>query len=133
MSKTYEEKWRVKITGLPKNVSALNLSKQLRINIRRICIPGTQDKQSSWYAWVHDFGNETQAKAFTTQWDQKELYPNYRIRCKASKKLRKPLNQASNVTRTYSSNISHQTTLTQDQEIDDSSSQQETSSDESGK
>jgi len=90
--------WCVKITGLPKNVSALDLSKEFGISANRIILSKKQHHSNDWYAEIVKFKNEKHAKEFASRWDRQYYCGQYQIKCKASD---------SSVTLNSSNDLSH--------------------------
>ncbi len=76
--------WCVKITGLPKNVSALDLSKEFDISANRIILSRKQHHSNDRYAEIIKFKNEKHAKEFASRWDKQYYCRQYQIRCKPS-------------------------------------------------
>ncbi|CAF3578447.1 unnamed protein product, partial [Rotaria sordida] len=58
--------WRVKIMGLPSSITIEQLSQSLQISPSRINIPKNQ-KYQTYFAWIHYFNNEKDAKTFVLQ------------------------------------------------------------------
>jgi hypothetical protein len=69
-SRRATNRWRVKITGLPTNVSISDLSNQFKVESQLIIIPKSQSNSSKWYALIDGFESEEQAIIFISEWNE---------------------------------------------------------------
>lgn len=76
--------WRVKIIGLPQNISEGDLAARLQLSPSSIVIPLHQQDHSYRFAWLNDFPTQQEAEIFAAQWNGKFMEPEseIKIRCK---------------------------------------------------
>ena len=90
MASTTQSEWRIKITGLPTNVSVVDLAEQLHVRSRQVGIPRNQTDSNTWYAWISGFTSEVESSDLASKWSQTLLFGR-RVRCKASENTFQPL------------------------------------------